>query len=63
MKVAYITLSTAGKWDVIKITGAQESVSKALEDIHVARQTVSDVEQSQERCRLANWDSSESYHD
>lgn len=42
----YITLSTAGKWDVIKIKGAQESVSRALEDVHVARQTVSDVEQS-----------------
>lgn len=42
----YITLSTAGKWFVIKIKGAQESVSRALEDVHVARHTVSDVQQS-----------------
>jgi len=52
----YITLSTAGKWDVIKITGAQESVSLALEGVHVARHTVADVELSQERYRFANWD-------
>lgn len=56
LKGKYVTLSTAGKWDVIKITQAQESVSRALEGIHVARQTVADVEQSQERYRLANWD-------
>lgn len=60
MEGKYITLSTEGKWDVIKITGAQELVFRALEGVHVARQTVADFEQNQERYRLANWDLSES---
>jgi hypothetical protein len=34
--------------------GAEVSVYKALEELHISRQTASDVEQSQERHRLAN---------